>query len=601
MPRRLTLFQKGLLLALLPFIFELIFVSALGHLQLKAEQESARAHRLQAMTNSVNRLLCDLYAIELMTTGIVKLEVSGLSKDLGRLSLDIDEIQKFLQNTPDHMAALARAKEGIAEAVTLLNEYEEKFMAANGAPLSPEFKEHARIHQDRAIRKVFALIPLIREQQELQVDYSTGEERLESEIQNILIGGIAQSIVMSILIAILVSRQLTSRLSILIDNALRLASDVPLNPRITGSDEITDLDEMFHAMAEALAESTKKERAVISNAADVICSIDSHGRFTAVNQASQRLLGYSPDDLIGTYYVDLVPTEDALHTLDSLEGAAKGIHAPPFESRIRTKGASVIDVRWSVHWSALEQSAFCVLHNISERKAAQRTRQEVVAMITHDLRTPLTTIQHVLEMLHVGQIGKLDEKGKKMCSAADQSAARMLALINDLLDIEKIKAGMMQLNLEDTSLSSIFEQSSHSVSGFAEAQKVSLDIQPADLFVHADHDRIVQVLVNLISNAVKFSPPQSTIVVSAEPKGSMIEVKVRDQGRGIPPDMLKTVFERFQQVQRSDATQKGGTGLGLAICKEIVIFHGGSIRIESEVGKGSTFAFSLPASTQLIN
>lgn len=590
---RLTLLHKGLLLALVPFVFTLTIVFLLGYLVVRSEQEAALAYRFQTQTNAVNGLLADIYEIQLMTSGLRKLNFTELSKTLHESSQHIEEVQKAFSGDQTDADAIAEAQLGIKEALVLLDEYEERFMR-DGKHIDPVFREQGRARQLAALRKIFALVPIIRRQQEENLKRPQYEQQLEAEEQNILIGGLIFSFITSLLMAILVSRTLTRRLSVLVDNALRLASGMQLKEQVGGSDEIADLDQMFHAMAEALEESSRKERNLISNAVDVICSIDAHGKFTAVNRASQRMLGYEPDDLIGTYYVDLVPTEDALSAMDNISAAATTENAPPFDSRLRTKNNAIIDVRWSVHWSALEQSSFCVLHNISERKAAQRTKQEVVAMITHDLRAPLTTIRHVLEMLHDGSIGTLDDRGLHMCSAADQSALRMLALINDLLDIEKIKAGMMQLSLNQVDLASVFEQSANSAAGFAEGQKVILDMVPTNLSVYADHDRIVQVLVNLISNAVKFSPPQSKVTVSAVKNGSEVEISVQDQGRGIPQEMLDTVFERFQQVEKSDATRKGGTGLGLAICKEIVQLHGGAIRVRSQVGQGSIFSFTVP-------
>lgn len=593
MKRRLTLLHKGLFLALVPFLFILIFVFLLGYLEIRSERQSAIVHRFQSETNAVNNLLADIYSIEVMTSGRVKLDFNQLSRNLAQLSKHVDEVDNYLNGNETDLAAIAEAKTGIREALALLDDYEERFMK-EGKHIAADFREQGRKRQLAAVRKIFALVPLIKRHQEESEKRPQYEEQLEAEEANILAGGLIVSIATSLFMAVLVSSTLTRRLSVLVDNALRLASGLPLKPQIGGSDEIADLDQMFHSMADALAESNRKERELIASAVDVICSIDSNGRFTAVNQASQRMLGYAADDLIGTYYIDLVPTEDALSTIDNLSSATKVVDAPSFDSRLRTRDKTIIDVRWSVHWSNLEQSSFCVLHNVSERKAAQRTKQEVVAMITHDLRAPLTTIRHVLELLYSGTIGTLGERGLRMCSAADQSALRMLALINDLLDIEKIKAGMMQLTCGDVQLSSIFIQSANSVAALAEGQNVGLELLPTDLYVHVDHDRIVQVLVNLISNAIKFSPAQSKITVRAESNAGMIEVFVQDEGRGIPQDMLDSVFERFQQVEKTDAMQKGGTGLGLAICKEIVMLHGGSIRVRSQIGQGSIFSFTLP-------
>jgi PAS domain S-box-containing protein len=401
-------------------------------------------------------------------------------------------------------------------------------------------------------------------------------------------------------VAFFAGQSLTSRLAIVTENAFRLARALPLNRPISGDDEIAQLDHMFHAMAESVAESTSKERAVIANAVDVICSIGAQGRFTAVNPASLAMLGYPCEELIGTDYIELIPSQDAAAASDCLEKAMQGAVAPPFETRVKRKNGTVIDVRWTVHWSARDKSLFCGLHDISERKAAERMKQEVLAMITHDLRTPLTTIRHVIEMADAGKIGSLNEEGERLCADADQSAVRILSLIDDLLGMERMRAGMMELNLATTTIASIFEQALHSVSGLAKERQVEIEMSPSDIRVHADRDRVIQVLVNLISNAIKFSPEQTTVAVSATSIGGMIEIRVVDQGRGIAAEKLDSVFERFQQVEKNDQAHftsgSSSSGLGLAICKAIVLLHGGTIRVESKESEGSTFAFTLPAS-----
>src|SRR5262249_32851339 len=168
-------------------------------------------------------------------------------------------------------------------------------------------------------------------------------------------------------------------------------------------------------------------------------------------------------------------------------------------------------------------------------------------------------------------------------------------LINDILDLERLESGKMEMHFTDIPLSSVFERSIESVRAFAEQQEVSLDIFKSTAIVHGDGDRLVQVLVNLLSNAVKFSPRGSAVTVTSSLVPGFAEVRVSDSGRGIPKAYKDAIFERFRQVEASDSRQKGGTGLGLAICKMIMEQHKGSIGVESEEGHGSTFWFRVPS------
>ncbi len=238
---------------------------------------------------------------------------------------------------------------------------------------------------------------------------------------------------------------------------------------------------------------------------------------------------------------------------------------------------------------------FCVLHDISEQKQAARLRQEVVQMVSHDLRSPLLSIKGIIEMGQAGLIGQLNEQGHKMFAIADRSSNRMLSLINDLLDVERLEAGMLELDKNKVLLAQVFDQSLQTVANLAADKGIKLAARPTDILVVADADRLVQILVNLISNAIKFSAADTSISLSAHLQGSMVKISVKDQGRGIPPEQLETIFDRFQQVQASDSQGRSGSGLGLAICKALVGLHGGEISAESEPGKGSTFSFTIPA------
>lgn len=231
-----------------------------------------------------------------------------------------------------------------------------------------------------------------------------------------------------------------------------------------------------------------------------------------------------------------------------------------------------------------------------ELAAAAKHKAELVSMVSHDLRTPLMSMQVSLELLSDGVLGEMSPDAQSELKVAEYSATRLIHLINDLLDVEKMDAGKLELNLQECTLSVLFERSARSVKAYAERQKISLKFPESDDRIFADHERIVQVLINLLSNAIKFSPKGSEVAMDYVNNAGYTEVRVIDRGRGIPPAFKDKIFERFQQVQASDAKEKKGTGLGLAICKAIIDAHNGSIGVESEEGKGSIFWFRIPKS-----
>ncbi len=238
-----------------------------------------------------------------------------------------------------------------------------------------------------------------------------------------------------------------------------------------------------------------------------------------------------------------------------------------------------------------------VFHDMADALAdAAKRKAELVSMVTHDLRTPLTSIQSTLTLLSEGVLGEIPPKAAKKVNIASDSTRRLIGLINDLLDIEKLEAGKMQIVIKDCSASPIVDASVNAVAAFADEAGVGIEKDPAEYMVQADADRVVQVIINLLSNAVKFSPRDSLVKLELEKIGDWLEFRVVDQGRGIPEEHLSKVFERFSQVDPNNPTERKGTGLGLPICKAIIEGHGGSIGVKSKPGEGSNFWFRLKSS-----
>jgi CheY-like chemotaxis protein/anti-sigma regulatory factor (Ser/Thr protein kinase) len=239
--------------------------------------------------------------------------------------------------------------------------------------------------------------------------------------------------------------------------------------------------------------------------------------------------------------------------------------------------------------------AVVTFRDISERRAVQRLKDEFVSLVSHELRTPLTSIRGALGLLAGGLLTAAPEKGERMLQIAVNNTDRLVRLINDILDLERIDSGKVTLVKSRCQPAVLLQESAELIRPMAEKAGIRIAIgAAADATVWADSDRIGQTLTNLLSNAIKFSPSGTTIRLTAECSGDTFVFRVADQGRGIPPEKLETIFERFQQVDASDARQKGGSGLGLTICRSIVEEHGGRLQVESVAGRGSVFSFSLP-------
>ena len=238
-----------------------------------------------------------------------------------------------------------------------------------------------------------------------------------------------------------------------------------------------------------------------------------------------------------------------------------------------------------------------VFHQMADKlNEVAQLKKDFAAMISHDLRTPLSSLQNLLALLSRKAYGELNETGMQRVSTAEKDITRLINLINELLDLEKMEAGKLQLQVAPTDLDELIVRSIGAVDGVAARRNVHVKYSDTPAVVSAEADRVVQVLVNLLSNAIKYSPENGVVKVKVEEGGGFAKVTISDRGQGIPPDAQQAIFERFKQAKADDA--KKGTGLGLPIAKAFIEAHGGQIGVTSMLGEGSTFWLTLPLDTE---
>jgi PAS domain S-box-containing protein len=409
-----------------------------------------------------------------------------------------------------------------------------------------------------------------------------------------LYAGVVFNVFLVFSMALFFTKGITQRLSTLVENSNRLAGGRALLPPVEGKDEIASLDHVFHDMAETLADLARKERAVVDNAVDVICSIDDNGRFLSVNQASFKAWGYEADELVGQKITNLVVDEDRDRTLQTIQALIGSRESKLFENRVARKDESLVETLWSATWSAKENAFFCVAHDITQRKEVERMKAEFLSMVSHDLRTPLTSIQFSLSIILEDNPDRLPPDVVEELRAAERNSNNLITMISRLLDVEKIESGKLELDLDELSVAALIGRVRDALAPFGERHGVTIVFNDCDHRLVADEDRLLQVLINLISNAIKFSPKGGQVTLQVQQTDDSLEFVVTDQGPGIPDDYKTAIFDRFQQVKLSKYKRKGGTGLGLAICRAIVLAHGGEIGVNSKEGQGSTFWFKIP-------
>jgi len=722
----MTISRKILILVAFPLTIGTALLLILGFMLFEAEQQTRREAYTNQIKSGIEKIgILGSFSLSCLTMFSLTHDPSYASQ-YAAVSKQLQEQFNLLEQLCKPDPAMLRQEQKFRETVTR----DSASMAALQKDLAYNSEKPASgfgmLDVRDAAKKIKSVIHEQLEAGELFASAAASEKpstgisarRWTEMIELLLVFGLIANVIASVLLARILSGNIVVRLNALVDNSIRLGTGLPIKPRLGGTDEIARVDNVFHKMADELQAASLRERAIVDNAVDVICSLDQNGQFTAVNLASAKVLGYQPADLLSRNIADIVIDEDKQATRSSLELAAKQESMSLFEARCHNQNEQITHILWSVRWSAPEQSYFCVAHDITERKLAEallkeseasirlilegmpigllvsndrgmieitnmrsalmfgyehedmitkplsllfdaslepklstfvsgkqtdikpaeltaikkdgetftaeisfadlsfhgerkilavvfdiskrkeveRLKKEFVSMVSHDLRSPLMSIQGTFSLLLSGQFIALDDRSQACLSASESASGQLIELINGLLDIEKLESGEMRLQNQFVDIGSVISRSVSSVGSLAQQQGVEISIDTDSGKCFGDSSKIVQVLVNLLANAVRRSTPQSQVTISARIDGAMVELKVSDNGPIISPAQAQEIFDKFKTVSSSAAASSTNSGLGLAICKAIIEAHDGTMTVESHPtvnGATTTFAFRI--------
>ena len=346
-----------------------------------------------------------------------------------------------------------------------------------------------------------------------------------------------------------------------------------------------------------------RQEAIFDSSMDGMIVLNPSGSIESLNPAAASMFGVAPQSLmrrdIGVLF-EVAPDRGEVETFLARLKARRSEYKGRIQEFVgRRSDGSIFPLEVSVSPVDLadETSFVAVLRDVSERREVEQMKGEFVATVSHELRTPLTSIAGSLGLINGGAAGEVSPKVGRLIEIAHSNAARLVRLINDILDIEKIEAGRMQFDIRPLALAPLLDAAVHQVTGFAGQYDVALRVEPfaPNAGVQADEDRLMQVVTNLLSNAIKFSRRGETVTVSVMPLDRRYRISVADRGEGISEEFRQRIFQKFAQADASDSRQKGGTGLGLSIVREIVTRLGGSISFDSVEGSGSVFHVDLTA------
>lgn len=593
MKTSLTLGQKALILVCIPLFFDTVFLLTLRQLLQQSRLEAQEEEHARLMTGKSDALL--------QHSGEAAAALAGFKFTHQPMFLERYSARtKAAQYNLEELHALAnsdRERNLLSKLDRIMKDFFDCLEMTRNFVLG---ETEAYRHTDTAkiSKNISSLRAALDELNTLQLQGRAPMPHRWEQSSGLLVDATVLGIVMNILMAITLTmffnRGTTKRLKQLMDNTVLLAGGREIMPCMKGSDEIARLDQFFHSMAEELRKTSERERAALDNVSDVICSVDREGNLGSVNSACEQLWGIPAAEMVGTKLSDRVSGAQRDALAQHLKTSEKnGSHT--FEMVMTRGDGREIETFWSVNWSAKDQLGYCTAHDITARKEVERMKQELAAMVSHDLRTPVSSALMFLEMLLNGFFGNQTPECNSTAVRLQSSMQRLMMLVSDLLDFEKIEAGKLSLNIGITSLGRIVHRAIDSILTTANVANVELDLNAVkDIAVMADEERIVQVVVNLLANAIKYSPPKSIVILSASIMDGVAQLHIQDNGPGIPKHLQSRIFEPFEQAERSTRS-RGGFGLGLAICKRIMVAHNGRVFVESEPSGGSKFTIELPA------
>ncbi len=347
----------------------------------------------------------------------------------------------------------------------------------------------------------------------------------------------------------------------------------------------------------------KRIESIIELVQDAYIAIDRNGVVTDWNSQSEKMFGWRKHEAIGQILSILVLPERFWGAYQNLisnhhEDGRVDFLNRRMEYTVVDRVGKEFQIEATIGLVTAEDSYFfsAFVHDISERRENERMKTEFISTVSHELRTPLTSIRASLSMLAGDMAGELPADARTLLHIAHGGCERLVRLVNDILDIEKLESGKMKYDMVGQSLDVLGKLACDAMQGFASQYQVNVTLHcDASAFARVDRDRLIQVVTNLLSNAIKFSAPGGIVALQIRRDGNSIHMSVVDHGAGIPEGFRDRVFQKFAQADATDSRQKGGTGLGLSICKNIVEEHGGVISFASEEGIGTTFNVELPA------
>ena len=593
-----NIFAKGLILVSVPLAFEFAFLFTYFQVQQNYDavlEKEALSREIIFHANEINIALTNAIS-QKMGDALFGIPDQSSAELLNHMEVERVELQKLIVDRPHSQELLSKLRTATVYTVDLMNQFEKPAAGAGFNELMSLEKNMLKFKEveEGALSAGDYMEDFRKENTVLDASVPQEVVSARQRIQCTLgLGMVLSAMLTGVLFAYFITgfyRQIET----LLRNTKRFAVGDELLPESKGNDELAILDRSFHKMAMELERAIRRERASINNAADIICVLDQSFKINFLNPAAEKILGFKRITLKGKSIIDMAADKNAASIAEQqLKDCRVTKKQSNFEFDLQDLNGNAVPCLFVVHWSEQEQEYFCVIHDIGKQRKLEVEKQAFSAMIADELHNPLSAIHKFLAQLNLKGPTQLSPEAAKGAQGAYESCNWLLKLLSDLMDTDRRHEANMTISTRSIRIDTLAEQAIASLSEFARQRGIEIvsNSMPAELNI--DPDRILQVLVNLLSNAIKFSPEQGRIILQMEDKDNTLLVSVIDNGPGISEEEKQRLFAAYSQLESKDS-HTAGTGLGLAVCKEIIDLHGGSIDVDSQIGKGSSFWFRLP-------
>lgn len=598
---KLTISRKALVLVCIPLVSQYLFVAVLWVLLTQMERtadEEAASKQIIYRAERVQHFIFESAGAAFFTTSLHDHSFEEIfRKDAEKTLMEIGKLRDSLSTNRQFTTQLDELQRDLKDTFEVIGR---QMQVPTDEPHA--LAQYVVAHDIKS--KLVQKLPMINENLRFIADTESKrinrnpqrEKQSRAQVRFGLLLSLITGTGATLFVLLIFSRDIIERLNLLVDNTKRLARQESLQPPSKGDDEITYLDSEFRTMAKTIIEASRKEKAMIDNAVDVIFTVDRDLTIQKAGHACKRVLGYNIDQFSGRSLVELLHGDDRHRVaaeMDKLKVEEQRVLTE--ECRVQRADGTALWILLSVAWSSGDSSFFCVAHDTSGRRELEELKRDFLYMVTHDMRTPLTTLNTFLFTIDNDFYGQLSAPGHKAVQSMERVVVRMQTLVNEILEIEKIEAGEINLQCTQVSLPEVVAYSLEAAQWLAEERKVQLKADHLlDCNLNADRGRLEQILQNIISNAIKYSPVEGTVTVTAFEKDKMCHISISDEGPGVPEEYKDAIFDRFKQVQGETHKRANSSGLGLCICKTLVGAHGGQIGVFNNPAAGSTFWFEIP-------